>query len=283
MVIDCSDGMAGLFARDVFAGLPVRITWLYDRPDGRFPHHEPNPLEEANLADLKRRTVEEGADLGICFDGDADRVVFVDERGAFVPPDLVIALLGRHFFRDGSGAPRNAGARVTYDVRTSRSAVQAVEELGGRPAMCRVGHSHAKKLMREIDGLYGGELAGHYYFRDNAYCDSAMIAALLVLSVLSRSGQPLSRLVGQVRRHHHSGEINFRVEDKEGAIRRILADYRGGALTDLDGIRIDYPTWWFNLRQSNTEPYLRLVVEADSREELEARVEELRGKIEPGR
>ncbi len=283
-VIDCSDGMAGVFAHDVFRALPARVTWLYDEPDGGFPHHEPNPLEESNLADLKRRTVEEGADLGICFDGDADRVVFVDETGAFVSPDLVIGLLGRHFFDgpDLHGARRNQGAAVSYDVRTSRSAVRFIEELGGRPVMCKVGHSHAKKLLREVDGLYGGELAGHYYFRDNAYCDSGMIAALLVLSILSKAGAPLSRLVGSIRRHCHSGEINFRVGDKDRVIARILEDYRDGALTTLDGIRIDYPTWWFNLRKSNTEPYLRLVAEADTREELAARVTKLREKIEAG-
>jgi phosphomannomutase len=159
--------------------------------------------------------------------------------------------------------------------------VEFIRELGGEPVMCRVGHSHAKKLLREIDGLFGGELAGHYYFRDNAWCDSAMIAALLVLSILSREKVPFSRLIERVRRYHHSGEINFRVEDKDGAIRRILADYPDGTLSTLDGIRIDYPTWWFNLRKSNTEPYLRLVVEATGARELDERVRELKGKIEP--
>lgn len=276
-VVDCSDGMASVFIHDLIRDIDARIITMYDSPDGRFPHHPPNPLIEANLSDLKARTLSEGADLGICFDGDADRVMFVDETARFISPDLIIALLGLHFFRHSSADHR--GEVVTYDVRSSRSVVEFIRELGGEPVMCRVGHSHAKRLLRERRGILGGELAGHYYFREHYYCDSGLMAALLVLSIVSKEKTALSELIGRIRRYHGSGEINFKVQDKDLIIERIREQYANGALTDLDGIRLDFPSWWFNLRKSNTEPYLRLVVEAYSAEECAARTEELKAKI----
>jgi len=284
-VVDCSDGMASVFIHDVIRDLEADIITMYDTPDGSFPHHPPNPLIEANLADVKRRTLAEGADLGICFDGDGDRVMFVDEQGRFVSPDLIIGLLGLHFFRHrGADHPGedHRGETVTYDVRSSRSVVELIEELGGRPRICKVGHSHAKRLLRETNGIFGGELAGHYYFRDHYFCDSGMIAALLVLSVLSREKTRLSELIGRIKRYHFSGELNFRTESKDRIIETLLGEYGRrpeAVLTDIDGIRIDYPQWWFNLRKSNTEPYLRLVVEARSAEELAVRTGELIGAI----
>jgi phosphomannomutase len=275
-VVDCSDGMASVFIHDVVRDLEADFILMYDTPDGRFPHHPPNPLIEANLADVKRRTLEEGADIGICFDGDADRVMFVDEKGHFVSPDLVIGLLGLHFFRHS--AENHRGETVTYDVRSSRSVVELIEQLGGRPTICKVGHSHAKRLLRETGGIYGGELAGHYYFRDNYFCDSGMIAALLVLSILSRERSSLSELINGIKRYHFSGELNFKTEAKDRIIEKILDEYRarpGAKLTDIDGIRIDFPEWWFNLRKSNTEPYLRLVAEARTKEQLDERTAEL--------
>ena len=282
-VIDCSDGMASVFIQDVIRELEAEIVTMYDRPDGRFPHHPPNPLEEKNLADLKKRTLKEQAEIGICFDGDADRVMFIDELGRFVSPDLIIALLGYHFFRYSDAAEK--GAIVSYDVRSSRSVVDTVRELGGTPVICRVGHSHAKKLLREKNGLYGGELAGHYYFRDNYFCDSGMIAALLVLAVLSRlkeEGVPFSEMIARIKQYAFSGEINFVVKEKDRIIAGILEAYQalpGAELTEIDGIRLDFPTWWFNLRKSNTEPYLRLVVEAETEKELKARTDELAKRI----
>jgi len=273
-VIDCSDGMASLYIHDLVRGLEPAPVTMYDKPDGRFPHHPPNPLVEANLADLKERTLLEKADLGICFDGDADRVMFVDEAGRFVSPDLIIGLLGLAFFRHRREDHR--GEVVSYDVRSSRGVVEYLAELGAEPVMCPVGHSFAKRLLRERDGLYGGELAGHYYFREHYYCDSALMAALLVLGILTREARPLSELVAGVRRYHSSGEINFRVADKDRIIARARETYGTGALNELDGIRIDYPSWWFNLRKSNTEPLLRLVAEASTPRELEERVGELK-------
>ncbi len=273
-VVDCSDGMASLYIHDLVRGLEPAPVTMYDTPDGRFPHHPPNPLVEANLADLKERTLAEKADLGICFDGDADRVMFVDQNGRFVSPDLIIGLLGLAFFRHRREDHR--GEVVSYDVRSSRGVVEFLQELGAEPVMCPVGHSFAKRLLRERDGLYGGELAGHYYFREHFYCDSALMAALLVLCILTREGRPLSELIAGIRRYHSSGEINFRVADKDRIIAHVRERYRDGQLNELDGIRVDYPSWWFNLRKSNTEPLLRLVVEAESAQGLGQRREELK-------
>ncbi len=277
-VIDCSDGMAGVFIHDVIRNLPGEIITMYDRPDGTFPHHEPNPLDEKNLASLKKRTLAEKADLGICFDGDADRVMFIDEKGNFISPDLITALLGIYFFKY-SGTKENLGSAVTYDVRSSRSVVEFIDSLGGKPVICSVGHSHAKKLLRETRGVFGGELAGHYYFRDNFFCDSAMIAALIVLNILTKEGISISQLIAGISRYHFSGELNFTVKDKDSIINSISKDYRHGQFTTIDGIRIDFPTWWFSLRKSNTEPYLRLVVEAASGAELKRTTDELIEKI----
>jgi phosphomannomutase len=279
-VIDCSDGMASVFIHDVMRNVQGEVITMYDQPDGSFPHHPPNPLIEANLADVKQRTLAEGADLGICFDGDGDRVMFVDEAARFVSPDLIIALLGLHFFRQ-SGQD-HSGEVVTYDVRTSRSVVEYIEALGGKPVICKVGHSHAKKLMRDRNGIYGGELAGHYYFRDNYFCDSGMISALLVLAIVSRKKRSFSELIAEIVKYHYSGEINFRTDAKDLIIEAVLSEYGsqpGARLTDIDGIRLDFPDWWFNLRKSNTEPYLRLVVEASSAHSLTDRTAELKSRF----
>ena len=277
-VIDCSDGMAGVFIHDVIRDLPGEIITMYDTPDGTFPHHEPNPLDERNLSSLKIKTLKEKADLGICFDGDADRVIFIDEAGNFISPDLITALLGIYFFKY-TGSKENLGSAVTYDVRSSRSVVEFIDSLGGKPVICRVGHSHAKKLLRKTGGIFGGELAGHYYFRDNFFCDSAMIAALIVLNILTREGIPISQLMAGISKYHFSGELNFTVNDKDRIINSISNDYRHGRSTTIDGIRIDFTTWWFSLRKSNTEPYLRLVVEAESAAELKRTTNELKEKI----
>ena len=277
-VIDGSNGMVGIFIHDVTKDLPAKINFIYDDPDGTFPNHAPNPLIEANLKDLKAKVVETKSDVGICFDGDADRVMFIDENGRFISPDLITALIGLHFFKHFPKKP-GKDKTVLYDIRSSRSVPEFVSKLGGNPTICKVGHSHAKKLLRETNGIYGGELSGHYYFRENYYCDSGMIATLTVLSILSLEKKPISELISSISHYYFSGEINFEVENKKTVMDRIQKDYTGGELNTLDGIRIDFPTWWFNLRPSNTEPYLRLVVEANSKDELGKRVKELTVKI----
>jgi phosphomannomutase len=279
VVIDCSNGMAGIFLKDVLAPTGGDFRYIFDDPDGRFPNHAPNPLEEENLKALEKEVVYQHAALGICFDGDADRVMFVDERGRFISPDLIIALLGQYYFCEHPERLAGGSRVATYDVRSSRAVVERLRELGADPRMCKVGHSYAKKLLRETQGIFGGELAGHYYFRENYFCDSGMIAAQIVLEVLAQSGKSFSELLAAVRKYFFSGEINFTVPNGDEILEKVKTEYQDGDLTDLDGIRIDFPDWWFNLRVSNTEPLLRLVVEASTHAGLEQRTAELRGKI----
>lgn len=280
VVIDYSNGTGSVHFPAVLAGLPCTVVPLFDEPDGRFPNHAPNPLVEANLAALKARVLAERADLGLCFDGDADRVMTVDERGRHVSADLLIGLAARYYFKMHPDRLAGATPVVSYDVRSSRGVVEELERLGAEPRMCRVGHVFAKRLLRESGGIMGGELAGHYYFRENSCCDSGFIAALVLLAVLSAERRPLSELAADIGRYAYSGEINFAVPDGAAIVEAVRRDYPAGTATDLDGVRIDFPTWWFNLRPSNTEPLLRLVVEARTSAELAARVREVTGRIE---
>ncbi|MCD4776503.1 MAG: phosphomannomutase/phosphoglucomutase [Candidatus Aegiribacteria sp.] len=274
--IDCSNGMASLLARDVFGDKPV---YLYDSMDGSFPNHPPNPLDERNTTDLKKVVIENHLNAGVIFDGDGDRVMFIDDKGRFVRPDLITAVLGIHFLKDKND-------RVLHDIRTSRGVIEYIEKLGGRPFMWKVGHSHAKLKMRELNAVYGGELAGHYYFRDFFNCDSGMLAAILVLNILSElkeKGNTFSGLIDSISAYSNSGEINFHVDDKESAMKSIR-DYFTScesptATYDFDGYRVEFPRWWFNIRPSNTEPYLRLVAEATSPELLNEKLKTVRELI----
>ncbi|MFW6381036.1 MAG: phosphomannomutase/phosphoglucomutase [Bacillota bacterium] len=273
--IDCSNCMAGLIIEDILGSTP---DYIYVEPDGRFPNHEPNPLLEENIRDLQQLVKEGDKDLGIIFDGDGDRVMFVDEKGRFISPDLMIAVIADYFFRQ----PENRGSMVLHDIRTSRSVVEYIEELGGKTYMWKVGHAYAKDKLREIDGLFGGELAGHYYFRDFYYCDSGILAALLVLNVmtdLKQKGRTISQLIEGIDNYVSSGEINYQLEEKKEAMEELKNYFAGSeslqALHDFDGYRLEFPEWWFNVRPSNTEPYLRLVVEAESKKLLNKRLEEI--------
>jgi phosphomannomutase len=280
VVVDYSNGTGSLYFPDALDGLPCTVVPMFDEPDGRFPNHAPNPLVEANLAALRVRVLEERADLGLCFDGDADRVMAVDERGRHVSADLLIGLLARYYFTLHPDRIAGGSRVVSYDIRSSRGVVEELERLGAEPRMCRVGHSYAKRLLRETQGIMGGELAGHYYFRENYFCDSAFIAALALLAVLSAGGRPLSEAADGIGRYAFSGEINFAVSEGARIVEAVRREFPEGRLTDLDGIRIDFPSWWFNLRTSNTEPLLRLVVEARTAAELSARVSEVTDRIE---
>jgi phosphomannomutase len=274
--IDCSNGMASLIARDIFGNAPE---YLYDRMDGSFPNHPPNPLDEKNTADLKKLVIADHLDAGVIFDGDGDRVMFIDDRGRFVRPDLITAVLGINFLEEKNG-------RVLHDIRTSRGVIEYIEKLGGKPFIWKVGHSNAKMKMRELKAIYGGELAGHYYFRDFFNCDSGMLAAILVLNILSdlkKRGDTFSGLIDSISSYSNSGEINFRIDDKEAAMNSIR-DYftsreTSTAYYDFDGYRVEFSQWWFNIRPSNTEPYLRLVAEATSPELLNEKLKIVRELI----
>jgi phosphomannomutase len=269
LAVDCSDGVAGLVARDILGEGPV---YLNDVPDGRFPHHAPNPLEVENCAQLMAAVKEGRLDAGVIFDGDADRVMFVDETGAFIQPDYLIPVIARTFLA------REPGATVIHDIRTSRGVIEALHADGAKTVMGKVGHAFAKVAMRETGAVCGGELAGHYYFRDFFCCDSGELAALMVLKAIAeakRRGVSFSGLIAPIRAYANSGEMNFRVEAKEEAIQAIL-----NALTPFgpptatyafDGVRVEFSDWWMNVRRSNTEPYLRLIVEARDAVLLQAR------------
>jgi len=270
VVLDPGNGMGAVGAAAIFGRLPVETVRMYFDLDGTFPNHPPDPLEEANRREIMERVATERADLGIAWDGDADRCFFIDDTGAFVPGDFITALLGESFVR------KSPGASVVYDVRASRAVRDRVEAAGGQALMNRVGHAFIKKRMRDENGVFGGEVSGHFYFRDNWYADNGMIPALVVLEYLGREGKKLSEILGPLReRYHLSGEINSRVGDVPGALARIEGRYRDGRISKLDGVSVDYDDWHFNVRPSNTEPLLRLNLEAYSRSEMEKRRDEV--------
>lgn len=269
IVVDASNGMAGRWFPILFSGVPnLTIIPLNFEHDGEFVH-PPNPLVEANLAQLQAAVREHGADFGACFDGDADRCVFVDEHGRTIGSDVLTALLAEEYLR------QRPGAAVVYDLRSSRIVPDVIRRCGGKPRRERVGHVFMKRTMAELDAVFGGELSGHFYFRDFFYCDSGMLAFIAVLNVLTRRGQSLSTLLGPLLVYAASGERNFENEDKQGTFARIAEKYRDAEIDQLDGVTVQYRDWWFNVRASNTEPLLRLNMEAATRELLEARLAEL--------
>ncbi|HEB11391.1 MAG TPA: phosphomannomutase/phosphoglucomutase [Spirochaetales bacterium] len=247
-------------------------------PDGNFPSHGPDPSRPENLESLKKKVKEEGTDLGMCFDGDGDRVVFIDEMCNFVSPDLITAVLGLHYFKHYPEKVKE-NTRVLYDIRSSRSVKEYITAMGGEAEFCPVGHAEIKRRLRQRGGLFAGELTGHYYFSENHFCDSALIASFFVLSVLSKEGISLSTLISAISKYHYSGEINFQVENKEKVIDHIRNVYGQGLVSSIDGLKIDFPDWWFIIRNSTTESYLRLVLEAGSAEELTVKKEELTAAI----
>jgi phosphomannomutase len=236
---------------------------LYFELDGNFPNHEANPLKAENLVDVQRAVREHGCDLGVAFDGDADRAIVIDERGDTVTADIVTALLAPLFLRE------EPGATIVYDLRSSWATKEAIEEAGGKAVRERVGHSFIKATMRQHDAPFGGELAGHFYYRANFTADSSIITLIEVLNHMRDTGRPLSELVAPLRRYHGTGEINFHVDDKEAMIRHLSEIFGDGTVDFLDGVTVQYRDWWFNVRPSNTEPLLRLVLEARTRELME--------------
>lgn len=279
VVVDGSDGVAGILVPDL---LGPQFSYLNMVPDGRFPHHAPNPLEVENCAQLSACVVEKKADIGVIFDGDADRVMFVDEQGRFIQPDYLIPVIARYFLE------KEPGATVIHDIRTSRGVIETLREAGAHPLIGKVGHAYAKVLLRTSGAVCGGELAGHYYFRDFFCCDSGELAALIVLNAVAhakRNGITLSQLIAPIMRYANSGEINFTITDKAAAIAAldpILKQFGTiCAESTLDGRRVEYADGWVNIRQSNTEPYLRLIAEATTPELLALRLDRMRAILTP--
>lgn len=275
MVFDLSNGMSTLYAKAVFGEKPH---YLFDEMDGRFPNHEPNPLVLDNVAALQKAVKEHSADIGVIYDGDADRVMFVDENGRFISPDLMIAVLGHYFLEK-----RGEKGIVLQDIRSSKAVGEYLVPMGAEMRTWKVGRAFAARKLRELDGVFGGELAGHYYFRDFFYSDSGLLASILILNVVAsmkRKGISVSRMISRIEKYRNSGEINFRVEDKTGAMNAVrdwfVSRETPAASMDFDGYRVEFPDWWFNIRPSNTEPYLRFICEAVSDELLEEKVSEVR-------
>ena len=271
VVVDGGNGMAGPMVGPLLERLGLDLVTSYWVPDGEFPDHEPNPLLEENRRFIIDKVVEEGASLGIAWDGDADRCFFIDDRGQFVDGDFLTALLAQQVLR------REPGATILYDVRASRAVRDTVRDLGGSSFVNRVGHAFFKIAMRERAAAFGGEVSGHYYFRDFWCADSGAIPALLVLELLSTEARPLSELVGAFReRYFISGEINSEVADQEAKMQELAERYSDGEVSWLDGVSVDYPEWHFNVRPSNTEPLLRLNLESlVSPEDMERRRDEV--------
>ncbi|HUP23061.1 MAG TPA: phosphomannomutase/phosphoglucomutase [Thermoanaerobaculia bacterium] len=274
VAVDVANGMGALYA-PLLERVGIELLPLYFELDGTFPNHEANPLKLENLRDVRAAVTESSAHLGVAFDGDADRAAFVDEQARPIGSDLATALIGGAKLQRGNRAVERGSKAVVYDVRSSRAVPEYIRECGGEPVQERVGHSFIKATLRRLDGVFGGELAGHYYFPETYFADSSMLAVLEVLQLLARHGKPTSALVAPLRRYAKSEEINFEVEDKDGAMRELVERYAAGRLDRIDGIRIDFPDWWFNVRPSNTEPLLRLVLEASTPELLEEKQDEL--------
>lgn len=268
VAVDTANGMGALYL-SILRNLGFELVAINTLFDGSFPNHEANPSKLANLEPLIEVVKREKCQLGISFDGDADRAVFIDENGQPVGQDIIVALVAQELLK------RNKGASILYDLRCSRIVKEVVEGLGGRAIRERVGHSFMKATMRKMGCIFGGELAGHYYFKDNWYADSAIITVLEVLNAMGLSGDPLSELVQPLRKYVQSGEINYVVEDKEALFDKIEAAHESADVDRLDGITVQYADWWFNVRASNTEPLVRLNLEAPDDNTLASHLKEI--------
>lgn len=276
LTVDCSNGMSNLYVKELFGN---HAKYINDTLDGTFPGHEPNPLEVENCAQIMAAVKANKSDCGVIYDGDADRVMFIDERGRFIQPDYVTGIIGDFYLTKEKGS-------VLVDIRTSRSTTEYLEKLGATEVFIgKVGHAFAKLKLREEHCIFGGELAGHYYFRDFNNCDSGLLASLLVLQTvcaLKKQGKTLGQHIDEIVAYANSGERNFKLENKDGAMNALYEKYskqNPTKLLDFDGYRIEFPTWWFNVRKSNTEPYLRVVAEAKTEQELDEHLNEIVGII----
>ncbi len=275
IAVDCSNGMAALLIKDLLGNKP---TYIYDELDGTFPNHEANPLILKNVQDLIFLVKKENSDIGVIFDGDADRVMFVDEKGNFISPDLIIGLFG-HYFLEG----KNLNAKVLQDIRTSKAVGEYLQQFGAEMHTWRVGRAFAAHKLREIGGLFGGELAGHYYFGDFFYSDSGLLAALITLDIVAKKkkeGKTFSELIANIKAYANSGEINFKITQKLEAMNAVrqamIEEEEPTSMMDFDGYRVEFKDWWFNIRPSNTEPYLRLIAEAKSESLLNEKLEKIK-------
>lgn len=269
VVVDTANSVSGVGVDQLLKN--TRLKHIFSDLDGKFPNHEPDPLKEENTEALRKDVVKDKFDLGIAFDGDGDRMFLIDENGRMIPADLILALASSITLRT------NPGARILYDIRCSNIVRETIEKMGGQAIMSRVGHSFIKAKMRAEDIILGGEYAGHYYAKQQGkyFFEAPYPIIFLVLKEMKDTGRSLSELIKPFEKYYHSGEINFKTEKKEETIEKIKDRFKKGNISQIDGIRIDFPDWWFSLRASNTEPLLRLVIEADTKELMEEKLEEL--------
>lgn len=273
IAVDASNGMTGMILPAVFEKLKIKYWPLYFKLDGNFPNHEANPIKAENLGDLCNLVSEKSASLGAIFDGDGDRVAFVDGRGRAVPIDFVLAALAKYFLKE------KPGVKIVYGVSSSRIVKETIKENGGKALVCRTGHSFFRRLVRDEKAYFGCEKSGHCFFEDFFYADSAVFTMLNILRLIVRVGQKLEELVAPYEKYFQSGEMNFEVKDKVAAIKNFESYYRDGLPSHLDGLTVEYPDWWFNIRPSNTEPLVRLNVEANTPHLLEEKKKEILGKL----
>ncbi len=270
IVVDFANAV-GSIDKKVFDKFPsdLKMVYLYDELDGTFPHHEANPLKTETLKDLQKKVLEQKADLGIAYDGDADRIGFVDEKGEIVRMDFITALLAKEILK------KQPGELILADIRSSNSVLEFIQQAGGRVHYCRIGHSLIKAQMRKEGAIFAGELSGHYFFQENNKSEMTTLAALIIINLLNETGKKLSELVIDLKKYFQSGEINSAVKDTKMIMNKLKKKYSTGKLNELDGIRIDYSDWWFNVRASNTEPKLRLNLEANSQKLMEEKRDEV--------
>lgn len=269
VAIDAGNGMGGYVAPKLFESLPCKVIPLYFELDGNMPNHEPNPIKPENVADLIEAVKKEGADIGMAFDGDADRVFFIDEKGNRVSASFVGAMVAKNMLK------KNPGATIIYNAVSSKIVPETVQENGGTAVIERVGHSFIKKTMAETGAIFGTEHSGHYYFADNYRADSAVITALIVLEMLSEAGKPFSELLAEFQKYYAIEETNSEVDDKDAAIARVKEKYSDAEISELDGVTFRYDDFWFNVRPSNTEPVLRLNLEANTPELRDEKTKEV--------
>jgi len=269
IIVDAGNGMAGKTMPPTFQHLPCEIIPLYFELDGTFPNHPASPIEQENIADLRNKVKETGADLGAAFDGDADRVFLVDENASPLGGDIVTAMVAKSLLK------KEPGATILYNLICSKTVPESIEKFGGKAVRTRVGHALIKPLMKKHNAAFGGEHSGHFYFRNNWFADSGLIALLVCLELLSDEGKSLSEVVSEIDPYVRSGEVNSTVNDVSSKIEQIRSTYMDGSCDTLDGVTIDYGDWWFNVRPSNTEPLLRLNMEAKTRELLDVKLPEV--------
>ncbi|MCG8349444.1 MAG: phosphomannomutase/phosphoglucomutase [Chloroflexales bacterium] len=275
VIVDTGNGMVGPILQEVYKHLPVQLIGLYLDPDGTLPNHGLDPLQPENRAELQRRVVEEGADIGFAFDGDGDRFFTIDDRGQFVSGDFLTALMGQYLLE------KYPNAKILYDVRASWAVPDLITAAGGTPLMERVGHAFIKRRMSSENAVFAGEVTGHYYFRDFNYADSGIVPSLYLLEMLSKRSQKMSELLAKLEaKYFISGEINSTIANPKAKLQELAERYKDAEQHTMDGLSVNYPTWHFNVRPSNTEPLLRLNLEAKTREEMEQRRDEVVGIIQ---